>query len=291
MKAPDAINPAEPIAPPTPEARQKLAELERILRGYGHVIIAYSGGVDSAFLALVAHRVLGDKALAVTADSESLAPEELDDAKALAARFGFRHEVIRTQELSDENYASNPLNRCYFCKSELMTKLSTFAHERNARVALGATMDDLADFRPGESAASERGAVFPLREAKLHKAEIRALSFELGLPTWDKPGAACLSSRIPFGERVTAEKLSQIARGEYYLHKAGFRECRLRHHGTVARLEIPPAEFPQVLARREELAQALRALGFAHVTLDLQGLRSGSLTQAALGAPASSRQE
>jgi uncharacterized protein len=276
------VEAVQPGAAPTKEARQKLADLERILRGYGNVIVAYSGGVDSAFLAVVAQRVLGEQALAVTADSESLAPEELEDAKALAARFGLRHEIIRTQELSDENYASNPLNRCYFCKSELMTKLAATAQARGARVALGATMDDLADFRPGESAASERGAIFPLREAMLHKAEIRALSHELGLPTWDKPGAACLSSRIPFGERVTAEKLSQIARGEYYLHKAGFRECRLRHHGTIARLEVPPAQFEAVLARREEIAEALRALGFAHVTLDLQGLRSGSLTEAAL---------
>ncbi len=268
------------VGSPTLEARQKLAELERILLGYGNLIVAYSGGVDSAFLAAVAGRVLNDRALAVTANSESLAPEELDDAKALAARFGFRHEIVRTDELSDENYASNPLNRCYFCKSELMTKLLKFADERGGPIALGATMDDLADFRPGENAASERGAVFPLRAAKLHKAEIRALSLEMGLPTWDKPGAACLSSRIPFGERVTAEKLAQIASGEYYLHKAGFRECRLRHHGTVARLEVPPEEFAAVLEKGAEIARELKALGFAHVTLDLLGLRSGSLVEA-----------
>ncbi|MEI6232055.1 MAG: ATP-dependent sacrificial sulfur transferase LarE [Planctomycetota bacterium] len=276
------LPPSESILAPSPEARQKLAVLESLLRGYKSLIVAYSGGVDSAFLAVVAARVLNDKALAVTADSESLAPEELDDAKALAVRFNLRHEIVRTHELSDENYASNPLNRCYFCKSELMTKLLKFADERGGPVALGATMDDLSDIRPGENAASERGAVFPLRDAKLFKHEIRALSHEMNLPTWDKPGAACLSSRIPFGERVSAEKLSQIARGEYYLHKAGFRECRLRHHGTIARIEVPPEMFASVLEKGADIARELRAIGFAHVTLDLLGLRSGSLMEAAL---------
>lgn len=271
-----------PITTPTPEARQKLAELESILKGYGSLIVAYSGGVDSSFLAVIAARVLKDKALAVTANSESLAPEELDEAKALAERFAFRHEIVLTQELSDENYASNPLNRCYFCKAELMTKLLALSEKRGTPVALGATMDDLSDIRPGESAAKERGAVFPLRDAKLFKSEIRALSHELNLPTWDKPGAACLSSRIPFGERVSAEKLSQIARGEYYLHKAGFRECRLRHHGTIARIEVPPEQFAEVLQKGPEIAREMKALGFAHVTLDLLGLRSGSLMEAAL---------
>jgi uncharacterized protein len=162
-----------------------------------------------------------------------------------------------------------------------MNKLVELAARRGiAAVALGATMDDLGDFRPGESAASQRGAVFPLREAGLHKAEIRSLSQEMGLPTWDKPGAACLSSRIPFGERVTAEKLSQIAAGESILHAAGFRECRLRHHDTVARIEVPPQQIAEVLAKSAEIIPALKALGFVYVTIDMQGLRSGSLHEA-----------
>ncbi len=267
-----------PITAPTPECRAKLARLEEILRGYGRLMIAYSGGVDSAFLAAVAAKVLGKNALAVTAESESLAPEELEAAVALAKRIDIPHERVRTMELSDENYASNPVDRCFFCKSELMLRLAKLAGERGyPKIALGATMDDLGDFRPGESAAAQRGAVFPLREAGFGKAEIRAFSHEMGLPTWDKPAAPCLSSRIPFGERVTAEKLSQIARGEAFLHKAGFRDCRVRHHGTIARIEVPPLEIPALLEKADAVIRELNAIGFAYVTVDLRGLRSGSL--------------
>lgn len=283
---------AEPTPPPpTPEASEKLARLEGILRGYGSALVAYSGGVDSTFLAVVAHRVLGGRALAVTAQSLSLAPEELEEAKRLAVQFGFAHEVVRTQELDDPNYANNPHNRCYFCKSELMTRLLALAQARGlARVALGAIVDDLGDFRPGETASAERGGAFPLREAGLLKAEIRSLSRELGLPTADKPGGACLASRVPFGEPVTAKKLQQIAGAEALLHRLGFENCRVRHHDAVARIEVPPERLAEALDRREELTAGLRELGFVYVTLDLQGLRSGSLHEAVRVAAGAARE-
>ncbi|MCW8133529.1 MAG: ATP-dependent sacrificial sulfur transferase LarE [Planctomycetota bacterium] len=273
------------IPPPSPEVRARQARLEEILRGYGKVLVAYSGGVDSSYLAAVAHRALGERAVAVTAQSESLAPEELEEAKALAARVGFAHEIVRTGELNDPNYASNPHNRCYFCKAELMNKLFDAADARGAKIALGAIVDDLGDFRPGEAAAKERGAVFPLREAGLTKADIRSLSQEMGLPTADKPGGACLSSRIPFGQEVTAKKLNQIAESEALLHRMGFRECRVRHHETIARIEVPADRLAGLLERREEILAALKKLGFVYVSLDLQGLRSGSLHEAVARGP------
>ncbi|MCY3024527.1 MAG: ATP-dependent sacrificial sulfur transferase LarE [Planctomycetota bacterium] len=273
-----------PVVEPSAEARQKLARLEEILAGYGSVLIAYSGGVDSTFLAVVAQRVLKDKVLAVTAASESLAPEEREEAIAWAKQLGFAHEVVRTEELRDENYASNTLDRCFYCKVDLMGKLGEIAKQRGLRViALGATVDDLGDYRPGETGAAQHGAVFPLREAGLSKADIRALSREMGLPSWDKPAAACLASRIPFGERVTAEKLSQVARGESFLRQAGFRACRLRHHGAIARIEVPARAIPALLGKAAEVVKALKALGFVYVTVDLQGLRSGSMHEAAPG--------
>ena len=272
---------AHPENPSPSQARAKLARLEQILRSYGRLVVAYSGGVDSTFLATVAGRVLGQRALAVTALSPSLAPADLEEATQVARRFGFAHRVIATAELDDPRYASNPPDRCYFCKSALMEKLSEVAAEFGAaRVALGANVDDLGDFRPGERAAGERGAAFPLREAGLTKAEIRELSREMGLPTAEKPAAACLASRIPYGDPITAPKLEQVAQAEDVLRRSGFNECRVRHHGDVARIEVPAARLAEALAQREALVAALKSLGFVYVTLDLQGLRSGSLNEA-----------
>ncbi len=269
-----------PIEVTSPETRAKQVRLKEILRGYGRLMVAFSGGVDSAFLAVVAHRVLGNDMWAVTAESESLAPEELVEARELAKRFGFAHEVVRTDELKDPRYQANTQDRCYYCKTALMDRVAVLARERGAPVALGANVDDLRDHRPGEKAARERGAVFPLREAGLTKAEIRSLSAEWGLPTADKPAAACLASRIPFGDLVTAEKLRQVAQAEAFLHRAGFPECRVRHHGPVARLEVPTVRLADVLAAREALVPELKKCGFIYIALDLQGLRSGSLHEA-----------
>lgn len=257
---------------PMQRLTDRLAQEDRLLT-------AFSGGADSALLAACAHQVLGDRALAVTAVSASLPASERSDARDFARDRAMPHVEVCTDELQRPDYVRNDASRCFHCKSALMDALTPLARAMGARIALGTNVDDLGDYRPGQRSASERGAVFPLVDAGLTKAAVRELSAELGLTTASKPAAACLSSRIAYGDPVTAELLRQIEHAEDTLHRAGFRHCRVRAHagGSVARIEVPPADLGRLLASRDELVAELRAAGFAFVALDLAGLRSGSM--------------
>ena len=259
----------------------ELVRLQIALRDLGDVVVAFSGGADSALLAKVAHDTLGPaRARAVTAVSPSLAPEERDDCAALAAEWNLNWTAVVTDELADPAYRANDGQRCYHCKATLMDALVEGAG--TATIVLGVNLDDLADHRPGQQAASERGARFPFVDAGLTKADVRALSKRLGLRTWDKPAAACLASRIPYGTPVTLGVLTEVARAESNLRRLGFGDAglRVRHYGDLARLEMPIASMDAVMARRQAVVDAVRAAGYRYVTLDLEGLRSGNLNQA-----------
>ena len=272
--------PAEPAS--VANALTEKADALRLrLATLGSVVVAYSGGVDSAYLAYIASRTLGDRAVAVTADSPSYPERHRQLAFRIAREFGLRHEVVHTRELDRSEYRANPVNRCYYCKHELYTHLSRIAADRGAVIVDGNNADDRGDYRPGRQAAREFGVRSPLDEVNLTKDEIRALSKRAGLPTWDEPASACLSSRIPYHHDVTDEKLRTIERAEDALRRLGFRVFRVRHHDELARLEISRAEMARAL--EEDMAAAivreLKAVGYRYVSLDLQGYRTGSLNE------------
>jgi pyridinium-3,5-biscarboxylic acid mononucleotide sulfurtransferase len=273
-------SPAEPAA--VANALTEKADALRLrLATLGSVVVAYSGGVDSAYLAYIASRTLGDRAVAVTADSPSYPERHRRLAFQIARDFGLRHEVVHTRELDRPEYRANPVNRCYYCKHELYTHLSRIASERGAIVVDGNNADDRGDYRPGRQAAREFGVRSPLDEVNLTKDEIRALSKRAGLPTWDEPASACLSSRIPYHHDVTDEKLRTIERAEDALRRLGFRVFRVRHHDELARLEISRAEMARALDddTAAAIVRELKAIGYRYVSLDLQGYRTGSLNE------------
>lgn len=267
---------------------EKARALRERLTSLGAVVVAYSGGVDSAYLAYVANDALGPRALAVTADSPSYPAHHRQMATQIASQFGLRHQIIQTHEVERPEYRANPANRCYFCKHELYSQLTRLAADQHATVVDGNNADDRGDYRPGRQAAREFGVRSPLDDVGLTKDEIRALSRHAGLPTWDEPASACLSSRIPYHTEVTDEKLRTIERAEQALRDLGFRVCRVRHHDELARIEIARDDMPRALEpdTNRAIVRELKALGYRYVSLDMQGYRTGSLNEGLLLRPA-----
>jgi len=258
----------------------KLDKLKDILKSLDSVVIAFSGGVDSTLLSKVAYEVLGDKSLAVTAKSETYTKSELEDAIELAKKIGIKHEVIETSELDIPEFSHNPVDRCYYCKKELLTKLKEFAKSNGFKnVVDGANVDDVGDYRPGMRAVAELNVRSPLKEAQLTKAEIRELSKHYGLPSWDKPSAACLASRFPYGTEITAERLDTVGDAEAFIKSFGIIQLRVRYHDQIARIEVSEKDMENLLKNRDQIVKKLKEFGFNYVTMDLQGYRTGSMNE------------